>query len=99
MNIKEFDYDTKHGFAWILVETDQANNDSWTVQCCLADRSQEDAENGRPFEAKIICGDCGHDWGNSGDTNEKPFKYWGENRCMSALFQAAKSAGLEVVGF
>ncbi len=84
MNIKEFDYNTDDGFAWIILE------DESTVQCCLHQ------PNGTPSEEKIIMSDCGHDWGICGDVNEAAFKKWGENRCMKALFAKAKEAGLEV---
>lgn len=98
MEIKSFDYDTQHGFAWIMVDT--SNDDGeWIIQCCLADRNDEAARKGEDFEAKINCDDCGHDWGLCLDANKNAFEYWGENRCMKALFQAAKNAGIEVVGF
>jgi len=98
MEIKDFDYDTEMGFAWIIIDSDKPGVE-WSVQCCLADRSDEDAQNGAEFEAKIIAGNSGCDDGICGDVNEKAFDYWGQNKCMTALFNKAKKAGLEVVGF
>ena len=84
MNITDFDYSTEDGFAWIILE------DGSTVQCCL---NQPD---GTPSDDEITMGDCGHNWGICGEVNEEPFEYWGENRCMKALFAKAKEAGISV---
>ena len=85
MNIKEFDYSVESGFAWIELE------DGNVVQCCLHQ------PNGTPAEKKIVSYDCGHDWGICGGINAAAFEYWGENRCMKALFAKASEAGLEVI--
>ena len=84
MNIKEFDYSTEYGFAWIILE------DGTSVQCCLYQ------PNGTPAERKLIMSDCGHDCGICGEVNEPAFTRWGENRCMKALFTKAKENGIEV---
>ena len=97
MNVLGFDYDTEHGFAWINVEGKQ-EGEEYIVQCCLKDRTQEQAENNQDFDAVILAGDCGHDEGICGDANEKAFDHWGENRCMKALFKRAAAEGLEVEG-
>ena len=96
MNVLKFDYDTEAGFAWIEVEAGTLSGDErWAVQCCLA--TNIDDPRG-PCELKIICSDCGADWGICGEINEKAFSYYGENRCMQMLFNAAKNAGIEVQG-
>lgn len=97
MKIMNFDYDLETGFAWITVDTDRADG-QWTVQCCLKDNGY-DAEKCEEvgFIAKIEQGDCGHNDGICGDVNEKAFAYWGQNRCMTALFNSAKEAGIEIV--
>ena len=92
MDVLEFDFDTDNGFAWIYVESSSLSKDEkWIVQCCLG------AENG-DYVSKIVCDDCGHNTGMCLDANTNAFNYWGENRCMTALFKAAKKAGFEVVG-
>ena len=90
MDIIEFDYNLEHGFAWITVPAEN-NIDELTVQSCL-----EQSEGGR-FNKKIIMSDCGHDWGNCGQINERAFKHWGENRCMKALFRNASQSDIEVI--
>lgn len=97
MEILNFDTDTEYGFAWIEI-SGKNSDDRWSVQCCLADRSEEAVENGEDFELTINATDCGHDWGTCAEANEKAFDYWGENRCMTALFNQAKQAGVEVNG-
>ncbi len=82
MEIKSFDYNEECGFAWILVDTNKDEGE-WAVQCCLTD-------------GEIIMNDCGHDQGICSDVNEEAFNYWGENRCMTALFRAAEKEGLAV---
>ena len=96
MNIVDFDYDTTQGFVWILVESKNADT-LWSVQCCLADRSDKDAAADKEFELKIDAKDCGHNDGLCGDANTQAFKHYGENRCMTALFNKAKEAGFEVI--
>lgn len=96
MKIKSFDYDLETGFAWIIVD-DQACGE-WTVQCCLKDNGYN-AENGENvgFIEAIDQDDCGHNDGICGDVNEKAFNFWGENRCMTALFDKARDMGIELV--
>ena len=94
MKIKEFDYDVNNGFAWIIVDG-KDESDMFSVQCCLFRKEEEEFDG---YEKKIIANDCGHDWGLCGDANEDAFNYWGENRCMKALFSYAKQNGIEVVG-
>jgi len=84
MNIKEFEYNTEYGFAWIILE------DGNTVQCCLY------APDELPTEKTITMSDCGHNWGCCGDANDAAFEKYGENRCMKALFAEAKLAGINV---
>jgi hypothetical protein len=86
MNILDFEYSTKYGFAWIIVDGEN-KGDRWTVQCCLV---QENSV----FVTKINRGNCGHNEGLCADANAKAFEYWGENRCMTALFNKAKINGL-----
>ena len=90
MEIKEFDYDLESGFAWIQVES--KDDKMMTVQCCL-----QASEEGGLHLKEIDKDDCGHNWGCCADANEAAFKYWGENRCMKALFSAAEEAGIEAV--
>lgn len=90
MLVSDFDYDLVNGFAWMTVDSNN-DEDIWTVQCCL------DAENNTHVK-RINAGDCGHNWGLSADCNEKAFVYWGQNRCMTALFKKAKENGFEVIG-
>ena len=96
MEIKQFDYDLGYGFAWITI-AGKDESVEMTVQCCLvgtyADNSQEDPI----YFKKIESSDCGHNDGICGDVNEPAFKYWGENRCMKALFAHAKKAGIKVI--
>ena len=85
MDVLSFETDTDEGFAWIIVP--QKNGEgTWTIQCCLNNNGE------------IICDDCGANEGICGDNNEAPFDYWGENRCMTALFKHARSAGISVIG-
>lgn len=98
MEIKSFDYDVEYGFAWIVVDG-KYEGDEWTVQCCLT--SENDCESGTLIKhsKEIDCGDCGHNYGICGDVNGEAFEFWGENRCMIALFSAAKKAGITTIGF
>lgn len=100
MKIKSFNHDTEYGFAWIIVEGGPyADSPDMTVQCCLREiAANPEFGQKQEFLAEIICGDCGHNWGICGDVNEPAFKYWGENRCMKALFKSAKKHGLNVIG-
>jgi len=97
MNILKFEIDTENGFAHIEVETDKETG-SWAIQCCLKDLTSDEAENHEPFKPVIIAGNCGHNDGICGVVNAQAFKYWGENRCMTALFNAAKNEGVVVIG-
>jgi len=95
METLEFDYDTETGFAWITVNTD-GSEDEWSVQCCLKEGNYDEENATQEYLEKIKMNDCGHDDGLCADGNEKAFKYWGENRCMKALFSAAKNNGIDV---
>lgn len=96
MNIKSFDFDTEHGFAWIVVEG-KNEGEELTVQCCLV-ALYEDGEF-IEFKEAINCSDCGYNWGICGDVNEKAFRCWGEDKCMEALFSEAKENGILTNGF
>lgn len=96
MKIINFDYDTENGFAWIVIEGSIAD-ETLVVQCCLSDRSFEDAESDAAFEAKIIADDCGADEGLCADANEKAFECYGQSKCLKALFSKASEMGLEIV--
>jgi hypothetical protein len=89
MNILSFEFSLDHGFAWIVVDG-KKEGDKYTVQCCLEEKDGK-------FIPKIKSSDCGHNWGLCSDSNEKAFEYWGENRCMNALFNKAKVNGIEVI--
>lgn len=84
MNIIGFDYDLEYGFAWINVDGND-NKNTFTVQCCLQDNKKQ-----------IKMSDCGHNWGLCLDANEEAFDYYGENRCMEALFSKAKENGFDI---
>ena len=96
MEILKFDYDVNSGFASIIVDGKQAG-DQVIIQCCLK-TGDFDAERdcGKPvlFLMEIDQDDCGHNDGICGDVNKKAFEYWGENRCMKALFEKAKKNGI-----
>lgn len=95
MKTLDFEYDTETGFAFITVDTNKKDG-VWTVQCCLV--GEYDEENMiQSYSKKINTCDCGYDDGICGDANEDAFRYWGENRCMTALFGAAKKNGIELV--
>lgn len=87
MDILNFDYDVEQGFAWIEVPAGNTE-ESWTVQCCLDTNGK-----GEPI---IVMHDCGNDEGQCADSNALAFKFWGQNRCMKALFGKAKEAGIAV---
>lgn len=96
MKILDFDFDTNHGFAWIIVDS-KNEGEQLTVQCCLKTGdydAERDCGKSIQFLQEIVQGDCGHNDGICGDVNAQAFKYWGENRCMTALFNKAKVAGL-----
>ena len=94
MNTLNFEYDTEYGFAFIQVDGKQ-EGDKLTVQCCL-ESSGEGLSSGSPYLNSIVMSDCGHDEGLCSEANEEAFKYWGENRCMKALFSACEENGLTV---
>ena len=98
MEIKSSDFDTEFGFAWIVVDG-KNEGDEWTVQCCLTSENESESNTLIKHNEEIDCDDCGHNDGICGDVNEKAFSYWGENRCMTALFDAAKKAGIVTRGF
>ena len=89
MLIREFDYNLDEGFAWILVEGKNPD-ETMNIQCCLNKNANDE------FIKGITMSDCGHNWGQCHDTNEEAFNYWGENRCMKALFAKAKENGFDV---
>lgn len=89
MNILCFEYSIDDGFAWIVVDGKEIG-EKFHVSCCL---SREDGS----FSKKIIMTDCGHNWGICGETNAKAFAYWGENRCMKALFSESANHGIELL--
>ena len=102
MNILEFDFNTDYGFVWIVIDG-KNEGDKWTIQCCL--KPEKNAElkiqKGKKFRyIKVIdCGDCGHNFATCADVNEEAFDYWGQNRCMVALFNCAKKNGIKTIGF
>ena len=98
MKIKNFDFDTKFGFAWIVVDG-KNEGDELTVQCCLTSENEIESNALIKYREEIDCGDCGHNSGICGDVNENAFSFWGENRCMTALFSAANKAGIITRGF
>ena len=87
MDILDFECNLEYGFAWILVGCD--GSEPLTVQCCLEN------EDGKATK-KIDMSNCGYDWGICADANEKAFKKFGSEKCMSALFEKAKENGIEV---
>lgn len=89
MKVLNFDYDLKFGFAWIIVDG-KNDGDEWKVQCCTENENDD-----KPIKV-IVQNACGHDWGICGDANKAAFEYWGENRCMTALFEEAKKAGFDL---
>jgi len=96
MNIKTFDYEPMDGFAWMTFEGNHGKN--YTVQCCLADGPYNPGTgNCLPCEEKIIMSNCGAAEGICGETNREAFKDFGENRCLTMLFDKAREQGMEVV--
>ena len=95
MNILDFNYDLENGFAFIVVEGGKHGSTS-TVQCCL-ESSGKGLSSGEPYLTNIKQSDCGHNGGVCADVNESAFAYWGENRCMKALFNEAKKADFLVM--
>lgn len=95
MNILNFDYSDEHGFAWITVDTNE-NKGEWTVQCCLKSGGFNDEGQYQGCLIQIDQSDCGHDEGICADVNGGAFEYWGENRCMTALFDQARKAGIQL---
>jgi hypothetical protein len=83
MKILTFDFNDE--FVWITVEG-KNEGEEYMVICCLTDNKQI-----------IEKDDCGHNWGSCGETNEEAFEYWGQNRCMTALFARAKKEGFEII--
>ena len=98
MEILTFDFDLYHGFAWITVAG--RDQKALTIQCCLkyTPNISENCDNDGEYSKTIVCGDCGHDWGICGDVNGEAFDYWGENRCMTALFKKAIENGITCKG-
>ena len=95
MRVLSFEFSLDHGFAWIVVDG-KNEGDRWTVQCCLTHENENvDDRTGHEFSPKITQSDCGHNWGSCAESNEKAFAYWGENRCMKALFSAAKDHDID----
>lgn len=90
MVVLDFECDLDRGFAWIVVDGRQ-NEDRWSITCCI-EKGQKNK-----FVKKIVSFQCGHNWGLAGESNEKPFEYWGENRCMKALFAEARKNGFKVI--
>jgi hypothetical protein len=90
MKILSFDYDLEMGFAWIMIDG-KYEDEELIVQCCLSHVK------GGNYERKINASDCGHNWGSCGDANGDAFDYYGENRCMKALFAKAKENGFIVL--
>ena len=90
MKTLEFNYDLENGFAFIVVEGGKYNSTS-TIQCCL-ESSGKGLSSGEPYLTNIKKSDCGHNEGICADINESAFGFWGETRCMSALFSSAKAA-------
>jgi hypothetical protein len=91
MQVKRFEYDLSEGFAWIVIDG-KHSDDEITIQCCLTKKNDDDDA----LHIKSIkMDDCGHNWGLCGDANEESFKYWGQDRCMKALFHYAKNDGFE----
>ena len=96
MNVQEFDYSQKDGFAWMIVDG-KNSDESMTVQCCLQEGDYDPYNGGQQeYLMGIDAGDCGHNDGICGDVNKQAFGYWGENRCMTMLFKKAESAGIKV---
>lgn len=98
MEILKFDYDVDSGFAMILVSGKQTD-DQMIVQCCLKTGdydAERDCGKPIPFLLKIDEGNCGHNDGICGDVNAPAFEYWGENRCMKALYAKAKANGIDL---
>lgn len=97
MQVTNFEFDTDTGFAWIIVDG-KNEGDQWSVQCCLTQPKWNPEEEKMPkFNMEIDQDNCGHDDGICGDANVLAFEYWGENRCMTALFLHAEKNGIELV--
>jgi len=99
MQVLSFQCDLITGFAFITVDG-KSQGDVWTVQCFLNLESvpEEEDYKARPYVMEIDCGDCGHNWGICGEANAKAFEYWGEDRCMTALFKHAEINGIVCKG-
>jgi hypothetical protein len=97
MNVLNFDFDIVTGFAWIIVDS-KNESENWTVQCRLKTEEYSKQDYTKPvlFLLEIDQSNSGHDFGLCGDVNQKAFEYWGENRCMSALYAYAKKAGIKL---
>lgn len=94
MNILNFDFDTETGFVWMTIDG-KKDGETMTVQACLKQPEFDPMLVSAPdFLKEIDCSDCGHNDGICGEVNEKAFEYWGENRCMKALFTKAEENGI-----
>ena len=97
MNVLSFDYDIDTGFAWMEVDG-KSEGDKMTVQVCLKQPAFDPEQESMPdFLEEIDMDDCGHNDGICGDVNATAFEYWGENRCMKALFAHAEKAKIKLV--
>lgn len=84
MKIESFNCNTEDGFVRITFRGNY--NREYIVQCHLA--------NG---QNKIVMSDHDHVSGLCGEINREAFKDFGENRCLTMIFNKAREKGLEVV--
>jgi len=82
-----FGHDVGEGRVWITVDG-RKETDRWTVQCLTKQGERH---------SMIQMDDCGIYESECSDVNEPAFSYWGENRCMTALFKHAKANGIELI--
>ena len=69
--VKDTETSTEHGFSWIVFVVD---NEEYTLQACVDDNGLIDKD------------DDGMDWGLCLDANEKAFKKFGQEECLSFFY-------------
>ena len=87
MKVCMFGHDIGEGRVWITVEG-KKENERFTVQCLTSQGERH---------SRIKMDDCGIYESQCSEVNEKAFEYWGQNRCMTALFKHAEINGIELI--
>ena len=90
MLVKDYKYNLKHGFFWLIVEGENPD-ERLTIQCRL------NTDQYGNCVKQITKGDCGHNWGICAGANYEAFEYFGENECMETLFQYASNLDIELI--